>query len=51
MNRKFKMPLPPLPTEPKARQKVLRSLLALKRMSPQARQKALEQVRSNRQAR
>ena len=42
--RKFKMPLP-LPANPQSRKAVLQSMLALKRMSPQARAKVLEQIK------
>lgn len=39
------MPLPPLPANPEARKKMLKALLALKRMNPQTRAKALEQIK------
>ena len=38
------MPLP-LPANPQARKAVLQSMLALKRMSPQARAKVLEEAK------
>lgn len=40
------MPLPPLPANPAARKKMLKALLALKRMNPQTRAKALEKLRA-----
>lgn len=43
------MPLP-LPANPQARKAVLQSMLALKRMSPQARAKVLEQMRPAKKA-
>ena len=43
------MPLP-LPANPQARKAVLQSMLALKRMSPQARAKLLAQLRPDKKA-
>lgn len=42
------MPLPQLPTDPAIRKKVLSALLALKRMSPETREKALAKYRAMR---